>query len=698
MTELFRRSAVDLAGMIRAREISARELLDSCLARIEAVNPDLNAIVTLVPEIAHERAVAADQAIADGDALGPLHGLPVAHKDLELTAGIRTTMGSPLFAEFVPEEDGLIAQRMRAAGAVVVGKTNTPEFGAGSHTFNEVFGRTMNPYDLSRTCGGSSGGAAVALAADMIPIADGSDMGGSLRNPAAFCNVVGLRPSYGRVPSWPNRTPWSGLGTSGVLARTVDDLALADAGGRRAGCPGADLTARARLGLRDARRRRPGGSTGRVDRRPRAADRGRGQGRAGVRAGPTRVARLSCRARRCPTCTMPVRSSRRCGHGTSRSRPGDSTTPTTTGSRTPFGGTSRRPAAGRCIDHASATVAHAALIERVRTFFDDYDVLALPTTQVVPFDIDARLAADRRRRRDGELHRLDAGRAPTSRSPDVPAISMPAAFTPDGLPVGVQFVGRPRGDVELLRFARLWERSVAPDPHDGRRLVSDVHKNVQRVIDAGEALGVEVEPRHFPAGAKTAQDAADAIGCDVGQIVKSLIFGVDGEVVLAYVSGSNQLDESRLAAAAGGERCERVDADAVRGGDRASRSVACRRSATRRKLPVFVDPDLLGHDEVWAAAGTWNDVFPLDPPSARGGERRHRGGAQARHDLAARARRACADANGSPSSSVVPTRSNGNTTSASSPSASAWSRSPTTGASGSSGRRPVWLDTTTTAT
>jgi amidase len=206
MNDLVRQSAVELARMIAGRELSSRELLDACLARIEEVNPQLNAIVTLVPEIAHERAAAADQAVVDGDELGPLHGLPVAHKDLELTEGIRTTFGSPLFADFVPTEDGLIAERMRAAGAVVLGKSNTPEFGAGSHTFNEIFGRTMNPYDLGRTCGGSSGGAAVALAAEMIPIADGSDMGGSLRNPAAFCNVVGLRPSYGRVPSWPNRT------------------------------------------------------------------------------------------------------------------------------------------------------------------------------------------------------------------------------------------------------------------------------------------------------------------------------------------------------------------------------------------------------------------------------------------------------------------------------------------------------------
>ena len=207
MTELVRRSAVELAAMIARRELSACELLDACLDRIERTNPQLNAIVTLVPEMAREWAEAADAATVAGADLGPLHGLPIAHKDLELTAGIRTTMGSPLLADFVPSVDGLVVQRLRRAGAVTIGKTNTPELGAGSQTFNPVFGATRNPYDLARTCGGSSGGAAVALAAHMIPIADGSDMGGSLRNPASFCNVVGMRPSYGRVPSWPCHIP-----------------------------------------------------------------------------------------------------------------------------------------------------------------------------------------------------------------------------------------------------------------------------------------------------------------------------------------------------------------------------------------------------------------------------------------------------------------------------------------------------------
>ena len=158
--------------------------------------------------------------------VGPLHGLPIAVKDAHQTRGIRTTWGSPIHADHVPEQDDLIVEREKRAGAIVIGKTNLPEFGAGSQTFNPVFGRTLNPYDLSRTCGGSSGGSAVALACGMTPLADGSDMGGSLRNPASFCNVVGLRPSPGRVPSWPSLLGWSTLSVDGPMARTVADVAL----------------------------------------------------------------------------------------------------------------------------------------------------------------------------------------------------------------------------------------------------------------------------------------------------------------------------------------------------------------------------------------------------------------------------------------------------------------------------------------
>jgi len=169
---------------------------------------------------------AADEALAHGAAVGPLHGLPIAHKDLFLTKGIRTTYGSRIYADFVPDQDMLIVERMRAAGAITIGKTNTPEFGAGSQTFNEMFGATLNPYDLTKTCGGSSGGAAVALACGMVPLADGSDLGGSLRNPANFCNVVGFRTAPGRVPVYPVRDVWSPFSVEGPMARTVQDVAL----------------------------------------------------------------------------------------------------------------------------------------------------------------------------------------------------------------------------------------------------------------------------------------------------------------------------------------------------------------------------------------------------------------------------------------------------------------------------------------
>jgi len=219
-------TATELARRIRTKELSAFEVMEAHLAQTERVNPKVNAVVTFLPEQALEQARAADEALAQGADVGPLHGLPVAHKDLTPTKGVRTTFGSLAFRDFIPEEDGLIVERLKKAGAITIGKTNTPEFGAGSQTYNKVFGETLNPYDTSRTCGGSSGGAAVALACGMIPIADGSDMGGSLRNPASFCNVVGIRPSPGRVPIWPGYVGWFPFAVEGPMARTVKDAAL----------------------------------------------------------------------------------------------------------------------------------------------------------------------------------------------------------------------------------------------------------------------------------------------------------------------------------------------------------------------------------------------------------------------------------------------------------------------------------------
>jgi len=223
---LYYRSATELARALRAKEISAREVVGAHLARIEQTNPRVNAIVTLVADAALGQAAAADDAAARGEFTGPLHGLPVAHKDNHLTAGIRTTFGSRLRADFVPDTDDLVIQRMKAAGVITLGKTNVPEFVAGGHTFNEVFGITRNPYQLSVTAGGSSGGAAAALAAGMHPLADGNDFGGSLRLPAGYCNVIGLRPSAGRVPVYPAADGFAGFSVQGPMGRTVDDVAL----------------------------------------------------------------------------------------------------------------------------------------------------------------------------------------------------------------------------------------------------------------------------------------------------------------------------------------------------------------------------------------------------------------------------------------------------------------------------------------
>ncbi|NDH82247.1 MAG: amidase, partial [Burkholderiaceae bacterium] len=225
--ELCFKTACEQAQLIRNKKISVTQLITAHLDQIERLNPTLNAIVTLTAESALEEAQAADAALAKQAPLGALHGLPVAHKDLFLTKGVRTTFGSPIYQDFIPEHDSLPVERLKKAGAISLGKTNTPEFGAGSQTFNSLFGTTPNPYDLTKTCGGSSGGGAVALATGMVALADGTDLGGSLRNPANFCNLVGIRPSVGRVPNWPDQLGWYTMSVAGPMARTVQDLALA---------------------------------------------------------------------------------------------------------------------------------------------------------------------------------------------------------------------------------------------------------------------------------------------------------------------------------------------------------------------------------------------------------------------------------------------------------------------------------------
>ena len=220
-------NAVDLATLLRNKKISAREVMQAHLKQIKSVNAKVNAFVTFVPEDElMAQALAADESLAKGKLMGTLHGIPIAVKDLAETKGIRTTYGSPMWKDFIPPQDALIVEREKKAGAIVIGKTNVPELGMGSQTFNPLFGPTLNPYDISKTCGGSTGGGAVALACGMTPLADGSDMGGSLRNPGSFCNVVGLRTSPGRVPLVASKLAWGGLGVQGPMARTVSDCAF----------------------------------------------------------------------------------------------------------------------------------------------------------------------------------------------------------------------------------------------------------------------------------------------------------------------------------------------------------------------------------------------------------------------------------------------------------------------------------------
>lgn len=457
--EICELTAVELARRIRNRELSAVEVLEAHLRRIERLNPLVNALVTLTPDTALEAARAADAALSRGELVGPLHGLPVAHKDLFETRGVRTTYGSPIFAEHIPDHDALIVERLRVAGAISIGKTNTPEFGAGSQTFNQLFGATRNPYDLSKTCGGSSGGAAVALACGMLPLADGSDMGGSLRNPAGYCNVVGLRPSPGRVPSWPDATPYLPLSVDGPMARTVADVALmlsAIAGpDERAplslaepGAAFAQPVERELHGLRVAWSPDLGGLP--VDAQ---VARVFGAQRATFEALGCSVEAATPDLRDADEIFVTLRAlSFELSKGYlldgQRAQLKDTVVWNIEAGRRLTG-----PQVGRALR------LHGELLGRVRDFWARYDVLVLPTSQVPPFPVEQPYV--------GAINGIAMNTyIEWMRScywitvTGLPAISLPAGFTNDGLPVGLQIVGRPRGELALLQIAQAYEAAT----------------------------------------------------------------------------------------------------------------------------------------------------------------------------------------------------------------------------------------------
>jgi amidase len=457
--ELWRRSATELAAAIRRRELSCVEVMQAHLARIEAVNPLLNAIVTLDAELGLREAAAADVALGRDEAPGPLHGLPMAIKDLEDTEGMRTTYGSPIHRDHVPTADTLMVARLRRAGAIVVGKTNTPEFGAGSQTFNPVFGATRNPYDRARTPGGSSGGAAAAVASGMLPLADGSDLGASIRNPASFCNLVGLRTSAGRVPVVPSASAWNPMGVIGPLARSVEDAALLLRA--RAG-----PDPRAPLSLDDPPEAFVLG--GGVDPHAVRIAWSRNLGDLPVEPAVTAVLedhRAALEAMGCvveevePDLTAAddaFEVLRAVGYaqafGPLLETHGDQLKDTIRWN-TDVG------LALTGADVARALGLQTDIYERMRVLLERYDALALPVSQVVPFAIEQEWVTEIAGTAMGsylEWMRSCSRITVTAH----PALSLPAGFTREGLPVGLQLVGRQRGELALLRLAAAIEQAT----------------------------------------------------------------------------------------------------------------------------------------------------------------------------------------------------------------------------------------------
>ena len=452
-------SAIETARLIRTKKLSAREALAAHLKQIERVNPKVNAIVTLVPDIAQKAAARADEMQAHGAPLGPLHGLPAAHKDLVLTRGIRTTFGSPLFRNFVPTENDLIIDRLQAAGVISLGKTNTPEFGAGSQTFNTIFGPTRNPYDVTKTCGGSSGGAAVALACGLVPVADGSDMGGSLRNPAAFCNVVGFRPAVGRVPNPSAGFAWSTLSTAGCLGRSVADLAfiLSTIAGpdpraplslNQPGAIFARPLARSFKGVRIAWFKDLGG----VPFHP--AVRGIVDGHRAT------FESLGCIVEQAePDFSLAETSFRVLRAWNSANSYGAQLREHPDAFKDTLKAEIEEGLRLTGMDVARAEVAHGQLWRRFQAFLEKYEYFILPTSQLPPFDVATPYPAEIAGVRFGNYIDWMKSCWYISATGN-PAASVPAGFTPEGPPVGIQIVGRDKEDFAVLQLAYAFEQAT----------------------------------------------------------------------------------------------------------------------------------------------------------------------------------------------------------------------------------------------
>ncbi|MFT3977314.1 MAG: amidase [Sphingomonas bacterium] len=463
LPELCRHGAVPLAAMIRRREVSAEEVMTAFLDHIERINPAVNAIISLRPReemIAEARE--ADGQVARGELRGPLHGVPQAIKDLATTRGLRTTFGSRLFADFVPASDAIMVERMRAAGVLILGKTNVPEFGYGSNTYNPIFGITRNAYDPSKVGGGSSGGAAVALALRMLPVADGGDMGGSLRNPAAFNNVFGFRPSQGLVPAEVFDSFYGQMATEGPMARSAEDLALLL--GVQAGYdprsplsyddPGLAGWRGALETLEGVRFGWLGDMDGHLPFEPGVLELCE-QGARLLEAEGAIVepARIDFDPERIWQSWIRLRShSVRGLHEDAHRNPG---TRDLLNEQTIW-----EVEHGRSLgvaDVYKAAVERGAWHKALLGAFRRFDFLLLPSAQVFPFAAETRWPTEIAGRAMDSYHRwMEVVVGPTLAG--APAVSVPVGFNAAGLPMGMQIIAAPRRDAELLAVTALYEK------------------------------------------------------------------------------------------------------------------------------------------------------------------------------------------------------------------------------------------------
>ncbi len=468
--DILDRSACSLSRAIHARELSCRELMQATLRQVASLNPSVNALVALVDEgellaQADER----DRQLARGESMGWLHGLPQAFKDTTPVAGMVTTSGSPLLTRFVPRQDGLMVQRMKAAGCIVIGRSNVPEFALGSHTFNPVYGTTGNAYDPARSAGGSSGGAAVALATRMLAVADGSDFMGSLRNPAAWANLFGLRPSQGRVPLWPAQDTWiSQLATEGPMARHVADVARLLA--VQAGWDERVLLSIAEDGRAFERPLDGHGNAAKGQRIGWLADL---DGHLAMEDGVldvcaealARLQGLGCHVD-AARLGMPPERVWECWLTWRRALVGARIAPHLVDPRhraqikpeALWEHDQSRQLSGTDLMAASTT--RTLLYQQLLQLFERFDFLALPAAQVWPFDATERWPREIAGRAMDTYHRwMEVVVLPTLGG--LPALSVPAGFNAAGLPMGLQLIGRPRDDWGVLRLANAYEQASA---------------------------------------------------------------------------------------------------------------------------------------------------------------------------------------------------------------------------------------------